>query len=299
MNILVSSADDEEKWCDELSRRLPAARIYRGMAPVACQYALLWQPPAGLLAGNNGSELRAAFSLGAGVDSLLGVVPAGVPVIRVEDAGMALQMEEYALYVVLESFRRFRFYRAEQGAGRWTPQPAYARSEFNIAVLGTGILGSAVIRAVGNLGFPVCGWSRTGNTGSPEAALTEVLEQSHVVILLLPLTAKTQGIMNRKRMTEMPPGSVLANLARGPLVVEEHLREALDCGHIDHAYLDVFNDEPLPPGHPLWQHPRVSVTPHIAAQTPVDTAVQQIVEKIVQMEAGLPVSGVIDPLAGY
>ena len=123
MDILRSSPDDEETWCVELSRRLAAARIHRGVAPVACRYALLWQPSVGLLSGSDGSALQAVFSLGAGVDSLLNAVPAGVPVIRIEDAGMALQMEEYALFAVLDAFRRFRFYGAEQRAGRWSPQP--------------------------------------------------------------------------------------------------------------------------------------------------------------------------------
>lgn len=299
MNILLSTITQEDTWFNELSMRLPGAAIYRGTAPVACEYALVLKPPPGLLSSVVSSKLKAVFSLAAGVDGLLGEVPPDVPVIRVEDGDMARQMEEYALYAVLESFRRFRLYRAQQSAHNWKPQSALSRSDFSVGVLGTGILGSAVINVLETLGFPVRGWSRSGCVGPPEDCLRDVLQQSDVVILLLPLTTETRGIINRSSIAEMRPGGVIVNLARGALIVDDHLQEALDSGHIEHAYLDVFHSEPLDKDHPWWDHPRISITPHVAAQTSVSGAVEQIVAKIEQLEAGKRVSGMVDPQAGY
>jgi glyoxylate/hydroxypyruvate reductase len=316
MDILLSSTEDEARWLEELRKAMPAARIHRGSAPVPCRYALLWQPPPDLLSGPNAGELRGIFSLGAGVDSLLPALPPGalppfpsgsssVPIIRVEDAGMGNQMAEYALYAVLDSFRRFRFYESEQRQERWRPQPALARGDYPVGVLGLGVLGTTVARTIAGLGFPVLGWSRSGREipgvrcCSGAAGLEEVLAESRVLVILLPLTAETRGLIDRRALEQLPAGSVVVNLARGPLIVETHLREALDSGHIAHAYLDVFDEEPLPPGHPWWNDPRVTVTPHVAAQTLIGPAARQIAEKIERLEAGLPVSGIVDTATGY
>jgi glyoxylate/hydroxypyruvate reductase A len=310
MDILLSSTEDEETWFRELSRAMPAARIHRGSAPVPCRYALLWQPPPDLLSGEHAAALRGIFSLGAGVDSLIPALqpkelPSSVPVIRVEDAGMGDQMAEYALYAVLDSFRRVRFYEAEQRRERWSPQPALTRDEYPVGVLGLGVLGGTVARTIAGLGFPVLGWSRSGREIpgvrclSGAAGMEEVLAAAQVIVILLPLTSETRGLIDRRALAQLPQGSAVVNLARGPLIVEAHLREALDGGHISHAYLDVFDEEPLPPGHPWWNHPQVTVTPHVAAQTLIGPAARQIAEKIERLEAGLPVSGIVDTATGY
>jgi glyoxylate/hydroxypyruvate reductase A len=316
VDILLSSTEDEDPWFRELSRAMPSARIHRGSAPVPCRYAMLWQPSPDLLSGGDAVALRGIFSLGAGVDSLMPTLPpealppspsgsSSVPIIRVEDAGMGDQMAEYALYAVLESFRQFRFYETEQREERWNPQPTRAREEYPVGVLGLGVLGGTVARTVAGFGFPVLGWGRSSRKipgvrcVSGTAGLDELLATARVLVILLPLTAETRGLMDRRALAQLPRDSVVVNLARGPLIVETDLREALDSGQIAHAYLDVFDEEPLPPGHPWWNHPRVTVTPHVAAQTLIGPAARQIAEKVERLEAGLPVSGVVNMATGY
>lgn len=271
----------------------------------ACKYAVLWRPPAELLASQD--RLEAIFTVTAGVDTLLDLpnLPAGVPIVRLEDAGMADQMVEYALYAALHRFRSFDEYRGAQAERIWQPLKLRRRADFNVGILGLGALGSRVARVLADFGFRVSAWSRTAKQVDGltcrygPAGLTEVLSGSAVLIVLLPLTADTRGILNRQTLALLPEGAALVNLARGPLIVDDDLLALLDAGRIGRAFLDVFATEPLPPEHRFWTHPRVSITPHIAAITPRLEAIEQIADKIRRLEEGLPISGIVQPGRGY
>ncbi|WP_460832831.1 2-hydroxyacid dehydrogenase [Lysobacter humi (ex Lee et al. 2017)] len=284
---------------------LPDARVHAGLGAPPCDYAVLWKPPATVFAEQ--PCLKAVFSLGAGVDGLLAMpeLPRGVPLVRMEDAGMAPQMFEIALYTALREFRGLRVYARDQAERRWSPRPARARVDFRIAVLGLGVLGGAVAKALAEFGFDVIGWSR-GARDVPGVrcmhgpdALDGVLGASELVVLCLPSTASTVRLLDRDRLARMRPGAALLNIARGDLVDEAALVEALDAGRLGAAYLDVFQHEPLPVDHPFWSHPRVHVTPHVAALTDVELAAEQIAAKILRLQAGLDVTGIVDPARGY
>ncbi len=311
LSILLYTPEEQQLWERELSAALPSAQIHpiAQIHPTAeapqCHYALLWRPPPGLLATQH--NLRAIFALGAGVDSILtaGDLPSSVPLVRIEDAGMAQQMVEYSLYAVLHTFRGFGRYHDDQTRRQWAPRPAGEHRNFPVGVLGLGVLGRAVAQGLAALDFPVHGWSRTrarlpGVTchSGPEG-LRNTLTASNVLIVLLPLTHQTRGLLDAETLSLLPDGACLVNLARGPLVVEQDLLDALDRGPLAHAFLDVFSTEPLPPDHPFWHHRAVSVTPHVAALTPVAPAAQQIAQKILQLQQGLPVTGIVDPTRGY
>jgi glyoxylate/hydroxypyruvate reductase A len=308
MDILLYSPEDQDALASGLAKALPEATIHVWRARQAlqpCDYAVLWAPPASLFDGQD--KLKAVFALGAGVDSLMRCpgLPAGVLVIRIEDAGMADQMIEYALYAALQRLRRFDQYRRLSSEGSWQPLPFTARADIRVGILGLGELGWRVAGALSAFGFSVSAWSRSEKQvdgilcchGS--AGLDAVLASSDVLVVLLPLTDATRGLLDRRALSLLPEGASLVNLARGPIIVDEDLLAMLETGHIGTAFLDVFSVEPLPPEHPYWGHPRVCVTPHVAAVIPPGESVTQISGKIRALEAGQTVSGMVDAGRGY
>ena len=313
MNILLYTPSKTiAEWRDGLAQALPEAEI-RVWAPGAgnterawpADYAALWHPAAEVLAGQH--RLKAIFNLGAGVEALLKRVqlPHGVPVVRLEDAGMARQMDEYVTWAVLRYFRRFDAYGEQQARAEWRVHRPVAHADFPVGVMGLGVLGTHVARALIALGFPVLGWSRTRKTldgvrsFAGAAELDAFLAGSRALVLMLPHTPDTEGILNRRTFGLLPRGAHVINVARGGLIVDEDLLTALDSGHIAGATLDVFNEEPLSPAHPYWGHPKVFITPHASAVTLMDESVAQVAAKIRRIERGEGVSGVVDLARGY
>lgn len=310
MNLLFcSAASNGAEWLAALTRALPAARVHAcshlpdEVKPAPLQgidYALLWKPPPRLL--RHLGSVKAIFNLGAGIDSLAGseVLPAGVPVVRVEDAGMAEQMSEYVVHTVLRQYREFDSYAEAQRAGLWRPLARQDKRAFGVGILGIGVLGTAVAAALLPFGFPLAGWSRTRksvegvDSYAGSAELDAFLARCQVLVCLLPLTRETRGLLDRRALSKLPVGAHVINVARGALIVDDDLLALLEDGRLGGATLDVFHDEPLPAVHPFWHHPRVSITPHVSAVTLVEESVAQIAAKITRLEAGLPITGIVD-----
>jgi glyoxylate/hydroxypyruvate reductase len=295
-----------EEWRAALAAALPEATIAVWPdAPPAPDYALVWKPPAELFERSH--PARAIFNLGAGVDSLLAVpkLPTNVPLIRLEDAGMAAQMAEYVALAVLRAYRESDRYDEAQRAGRWQPRPRLAQSDFGVGILGFGVLGRAVAAALAPFGFPLAGWSRlrsdragvAGFAGPEE--LPAFLRRTRLLVCLLPSTPDTRGLLCRSTLEQLPRGAHVVNVARGDLVVDADLVALLDAGHLAGATLDVFRTEPLPPDHAFWHHPRIVVTPHVSAVTDVASSIAQVAAKIRQLERGQPVTGLVDRDRGY
>ena len=305
MKVLVCTAKEQEAWRRALAEQLPGADVYVGQDAPLCDYAVVWKPPASMFSVQR--RLKALFSLGAGVNGLLAdpSLPRDVPLVRMEDCGMAAQMVEYALYVALRHYRRFPFFEQAQQRRQWAPQPLRLRSEFRVGVLGLGILGGAVARALADFGFTVSGWSRTAKSipgvqcHHSASGLDAVVSSSQVLFLLLPLTKETKRLLDRHCLEKLPTCSVVANLSRGEVVDDRALLEALDTWRVAEAHLEVFEHEPLARDHPYWKHPRVRLTPHIAALTPYAVASRQVAEKILRLHAGEAISGVVDRARGY
>lgn len=260
----------------------------------------------------NRRDLKAVFALGAGVDAILdqerkhpGTLPAGVPLLRLEDTGMAQQMQEYALSYVLRYFRRFDEYQALQQRQEWQPLDPHSLDDFTIGILGAGVLGQSVARKLTEFGFSVRCWSRSAKqldgvqSFAGEAQRAAFLDGVKLVINLLPNTPETLGILNRELFAQLQPGAYLINIARGAHLVEADLLAALEQGQLAAATLDVFAREPLPQDHPFWRHPRVTITPHIAAITLPQQAMDQIAANIRALEAGHAPAGVVDRQRGY
>lgn len=300
-----------DEWINGIQARLPQANVreWREGDDAPAAYALVWRPPYEMLAGRRG--LKAVFALGAGVDAIVeqerqrpGMLPAGVPLIRLQDAGMGLQMEEYATAAVLRYFRRLDDYQQLQQAGQWEYLAPYFHKEFTVGVMGLGVLGGRVARRLADFGFTVKGWSNgkkeiSGVATYDRSQLNQFLDNTKVIINLLPNTPETAGILNQSLFKRLAKGAFLINIARGAHLVEDDLLDALSAGQIKAATLDVFAQEPLPESHPFWRQPNLTLTPHISAITMPDVAMDQICEKIKALEAGESVEGRVDLAKGY
>lgn len=310
--IWYHPSQDGAVWLEGLGRRLPQARVRRWQPgdDAPADYAVVRQPPRELLAQRAG--LRGVFAMGAGVDDILGrlardpeMLAASVPLMRLEDTGMARQMQEYALCCVLGWFRRFDDYRRQQQQAHWQPLTLTPRDAFTVGVLGAGVLGQSVIAALKPWGFPLRVWSRTPKQIDGVAsfagrdALDDFLRGTQVAINLLPTTPETTNLFDARTLAQLPPDACFLNLARGAQVVEADLLAALESGRLREAALDVFQQEPLPPENPLWRHPRVTITPHIAALTLPDEAMDAIARAIGDLEAGRQPAGCVDRRRGY
>jgi len=295
MSILLATDFTPAEWAawrPALEAALPGERWCLVPEPEV-EVAIVANPPAGALQGL--PKLRLVQSLWAGVDKLLRdpTLPAEVPLARMVDPAMNAAMAETALWATLALQRGFFDYAAQQQAGRWVQHAQRRADETVVAVLGLGQMGQAVAGRLAQQGFAVRGWSTRG--GPVEA----VLAGADVVISLLPLTAATQGFFDAGRFAAMKPGAAFVNLARGAQVVEADLLAALETGRVSRAVLDVFATEPLPAGHPFWAHPRVTVLPHVAAQTDPRSAAAVAAANVRALRSGQPLRHLVDRNRGY
>jgi glyoxylate/hydroxypyruvate reductase A len=305
VNILFASQiEPADRWLPLLAEALPKDQVLTSPEE-GIEVALVAHPPKGTLEKLKGAKL--IQSLWMGVEKLLAdpAYPKGVPLARLVDPGMVAAMSETVLLHVLDWHRRMYRYRQNQAQARWHRFRQYMAADHTVGFLGLGELGTDAARKLLALGFNVAGWSRRPKqvldvrSFSGEAGLKDMLAISDVVVCLLPLTAQTKGILNRDTLGKIKKGGGLINLARGPHVVVPDLLVALDSGQLAHAYLDVFDVEPLPADSPLWRHPGVTLTPHAAALTEPRTAVKRIAENIERVRRGETPLNLVDFSAGY
>lgn len=308
MRLLIYRADgNTAPWLRDFKEALPQCEVvaWSGGTVPGCDYALVWGPPLELI--TQLAAVKAIFVAGAGVDALLkfGDALPAVPLVRLGDAGMGVQMAEYVVHAVLRYFRRFDDYDSQAKDGVWEPLPLVSKDEFAIGVMGTGALGARVLDALGHFGFPLRGWSRTEKTIAGVRCFTGAeqldafLAGTRVLVCMLPLTPETSNLLDRALLENLPRGAYIINVARGALVAEPDLLALIRSGHIAGATLDVFRNEPLPAPHPFWGEPRISITPHISALTVRADSVRQIAHKINALERGEAIADVVDRSIGY
>jgi len=302
VNILFASEMEKlQAWLPLLERALPRDRITTSLdEPI--DVALVATPPKGVLKKLRGAKL--IQSLWMGVEGLLADpdYPKGVPLARLVDPGMVAAMSETVLAHVLDWHRRHNQYRAQQRERLWLRHNQYIASDRTIGLLGLGELGTDAARKLLALGFNVAGWSRRAKHVAGVKSFTDLsamLPLCDAVVCLLPLTAQTRGILNSGTLAKVKRNGIVINVARGGHVNRKDLVAALDSGHLSHAYLDVFEPEPLPKDDPLWLHPKISITPHTAALTEPRTAVPKIVENVERARRGEAPLNRVDFDAGY
>jgi len=297
-----------QPWLEGLRAALPGAAVEAWAAgAAAADYAIVWAPPQQFFDEQSG--LKAIFNIGAGVDALMKLrLPRGVPVVRLDDAGMSVQMAEYVCHAVIRHFREFDGYEADVAQGKWSYRKPRLHADYPVGVMGLGVLGTRVSRALVQFDFPVLGWSRSAKSipgvqcFSGAAEVNDFLMASRILVCLLPLTPDTENILRHDTLSRLQPGGYVINVARGRHLVDEDLIALIDSGHLAGATLDVFRNEPLPAAHPFWKHPKITVTPHTSARTLREESIGQIAAKIQALQNGAPVAtlaGVVDPKKGY
>jgi glyoxylate/hydroxypyruvate reductase A len=302
VNILFASETEKaEFWLPLLRAALPEDRFLESVES-SVDVALVATPPAGTLARLKGAKL--VQSLWMGVEKLLADpdYPRGVPLARLIDPGMVAAMSETVIAHLLDWHRHHYRYRAQQAKVEWRRYKQYLASDRTVGILGLGELGGDAARKLLGLGFRVAGYSRRPKQVEGVQSFTDLeamLPLCNALACLLPLTAETRGVVNGKTLALLKPHSCLINVARGGHVVVHDLLQSLDSGHLGHAYLDVFDTEPLPKDSPLWRHPGVTITPHSAALTEPRTAVAKIVENVERVRRGETPLHLVDFAAGY
>ena len=305
--MFLSPDDPAELWRRELLGRMPEleVRIWPEVGdPAGIDLALVWRAPPGELARY--PNLKAIFSLGAGIEGLIGdpTVP-DVPIARMVDPSLTRTMSEYVLLAVLRHHREFDRFERAQRAREWAYRFPPQATERRVGIMGLGELGAAVADRLVRHGFAVSGWSRaakalpgvTDYVGRSE--LHGFLHRTDILVCLLPLTAETRGILDAETFAGLPHGACVINVARGAHLVEPDLLAALEAGHLAGATLDVFQTEPLPLESPLWSHPAVLITPHVASYCLPATAADGVVENIRRARTGQPLRHQVDRSRGY
>ena len=309
MHVTFCCTDtNAQPWLEGLRAALPGAEVKLWASGAdAADYAVVWAPPQ--LFFDEQTRLKGIFNIGAGVDALMTLsLPARVPVVRLDDAGMSVQMAEYVCHAVIRNFREFDAYEADVAGGKWSYRKPRARADFTVGVMGLGVLGKRVALALKQFDFPVLGWSRSAKSIDGvqsyfgDDGFQDFLTATRVLVCLLPLTPGTENILNQSNLSRLLPGAYVINVARGGHVVDDDLMALIDSGHLAGATLDVFRQEPLPPAHPFWTHPKITVTPHTSARTLRAESIAQIVGKIQALQDGAAIesiSGVVDMKKGY
>lgn len=306
--VFMAEIEDAEGWIRNFRAALPGeeVRVFPDVGDrAAIDCAIIAKPPAGELAKL--PNLKLICSLWAGVDGLLRdpTFPRHIKLARLVDPYMTQAMSESALAHVLGAHRQLHTYRAQQAAGVWRMQQQPRSHDRRVGILGLGALGADAAQKLKALGFEVAGWSRNPKSvpGIESFAgletLPAFLARTEILVCLIPLTADTTGLMNAKAFSALPKGAFVINLARGQLIVDQDLLAALDSGHLSGAVLDVFHTEPLPADHAYWRHPKVQITPHVAAISDPRSVVTVVSDNIKGFRAGQPVKNLVDFGAGY
>jgi len=313
VRVAVALANmNPEAWIAPLRETCAAAGVAAQFdvfdgRPLGARYAVVWLPPEELFTVESG--LRAVFNVGAGVERLLALpsLPPNLPILRLVDAGMAPKMAEYVCFYVARITRGLDRFGGPQPAPGWNvDRPRGAPP--TVGVLGLGAIGARIAQALQMFGYPVRGWSRTARSlpgidcfAGPDA-LDAFLAGTRILVDVLPLTSETRDLLDRERLSRLPAGAHLINVGRGGTIVDDDLLALLDSGHLASAVLDVFRVEPLPAGHAFWNHPKVTVTPHLAGPTPREPAARQVAEALAALEAGAPppsLPGYVGRARGY
>lgn len=272
--------------------------------PASVIYTVSWGAPDNFFTGM--SNLRAAMSLGAGVDHLTANpgLSKDVPIVRLSDAGMGNKIAEYVLYAALQGHRQFDIYKKQQSQQLWQPLPDIDASDYRIGIMGLGVIGTIIADRLHASGYQVCGWKRSKVECSyplyaGDSELKAFLANLDLLVAVLPLTEQTHGLINKELFAQLPAGARFVNVGRGKQVNETDLLAALDSGQLTAAVLDVCETEPLPESHPLWTHDAITLTPHVAGPTQINQSAQQIAESIQMIESGKWPDGLVNRSEGY
>jgi glyoxylate/hydroxypyruvate reductase A len=310
MVVRTGGAKGFAAWRDCMATRDPALRLITweeaAERPQDVDYALLWDPPGGLLPRMD--KLKLIFSSGAGVDGILACpdVPQHVPIVRNAVPGATQRMGEFCAWAVLSLLKEARRMAIAQAENRWEYfDPEYSAPERTVGIMGLGAMGTRSAEMLLGLGFNVIGWSRTRKavpgveSYAGDAELPAFLARTNILVSLLPATPETRHIINATTLGLMPPGGGYIGLGRGMQQDQDAILAALHSGQLSGAVLDVFDPEPLPTTHPFWNHPKVTVTAHLASIATIPERADFMLATMAAQDRGETLPNLFDPARGY
>ncbi len=306
--LIMTSFGDPKMWARMVEEAVPGAetRIWPEAGAVEdIEAALVLGPEPGALARL--PNLKLIQSIAMGVDHLFRDpdLPGDVPIARIVDPDLVDRMSQYVAVTVLHYHRSLDQYDRQNREGVWKANRPVVARDRRIGIIGLGAIGRDAARHLVAFGFPVAGWSRTPKSveglesfHGPDG-LAPFLARTDIAVCLLPLTPATDRIIDAAFLAGLPDGAYMINAARGQHVVDDDLIAALDSGRLAGATLDVFREEPLPAGHPFWDHPKVRVTPHVAGHPNPRNVAAELAENLRRIEAGKAPLHPVDVERGY
>lgn len=307
--VFKSDADSWADWRQHLRDAAPDLACRDWDEPGdddSVEFALVWKPPFGEMR-RRFRNLKAIFSLGAGVDHLLADsdLPPGVPIVRMVEPELTRGMTEYVVLHVLRYHRQTPLFEEQQRDHVWRVVPTPTSPKRRVGIMGLGVIGRDSLRVLSALGFALSGWSRTAKSipgvtchHGPDG-VNAFLAEVEILVCLLPYTADTDNILNRDLFDRLPRGAYLINAGRGGLQDEDDILAALESGRLAGAALDVFREEPLPADHAFWDHPKVTITPHNAGTAQAWSGAAEVAANIKRIRDGQAPLNIADPAAGY
>lgn len=309
MSLLILSPSRETKsWVASIKQSDPIIEVFvypEAIDNDAVEFALVWNHPYGSL--KRYPNLKCISSMGAGVDYLFKDpdLPENVPITRIVDPELSKTMFEFILAIVMNHLRNLTYFKQLQIKEEWKPSIYKRIEDVQIGIMGYGVIGSYVANRLSNCGFSVKAWSQNKKPDKNieqfvgEYDFKSFMQNTEILICLLPSTDKTKGLLNKQTLGFLPQGASLINVARGNILIDEDLIELLDSGHLKRASLDVFSQEPLPENHPFWKHEKIDITPHIASLTNPKSVAPQIVANYRRMKGGEPLMNQVSIEKGY
>ncbi len=306
--VLIRQDGKLDLWKNAFLQQYPDLPVFHFMEPHPVEeitMAIVWKHPEGSL--TKYSNLKCIASFGAGVDFIFEDTsrPKKVDITRVIDPALAADMSEYVFGVILGYLKNMDLYRQDQKIKSWDPKTYTRIADHTVGIMGAGTLGMTLAKSLLPMGFKVLGWSKHPKEKlglkvyDGAAGKTNFLNQTTILVCLLPLTNATKGILNKETLSLLPAGAYLINVARGGHLVEDDLIPLIDSGQLSGACLDVFHQEPLPEEHPFWAHPKIKITPHVASVSDPASVVPQLVENYNRILRKEPLLNLVDPQKGY
>lgn len=309
MAVVIIRQDEKiNAWKQALQENAPDISFFSFLEPhdrEKTEVAFVWKHPEGVL--NNYPNLKYIASFGAGVDFLLKdtSIPKDIPITRVVDPILASDMSEFVLATILDNLKHLRRYKVDQLNCQWNPQDYNRISDVQVGIMGMGALGTDLAEFLSLVGFRTVGWATTPkpqlgiNMYYGDKERNSFLNQSNILVCLLPLTPSTKEILNIDVFEHLPKGAYIINVARGGHLNDQDLIDSIDDGQLSGASLDVFHDEPLLPEHPFWKHPKIHITPHIASVSDVASVIPQLLENYRRFKKDLPLNNLVFRQKGY
>lgn len=301
-----SKADDYRK---ALMQRLPGVPVeaHAGTGRVKLSEAralLTWSLPPGAL--RQLPALEWIQIMGAGVDGLINRDDLSPGVQLTRSLGrFGDQMAEYVVGYLLHQLIAIEDYRRNQDRGVWKEQPRRLLQDSHVGVVGLGSIGQVVAARLAGLGAEVSGVCRHARPVPHVSHVydarnwRQMLPTCDALVLTLPLTPESRGMIDADALAQLRPGTVLINVSRGALIDEEALVLALRDGVLGAAVLDVFDQEPLPEQSPLWTEPRAWVTPHVAGPSELESIADEFADNYRRFVEGTPLAHLVDRERGY